>query len=162
MIVSSLVQAGRNGLELFAHNDVGATLSRAVAMAGPSCANVSSMFVRAPENDVNFGADTTLNNAEVERHFSEAYERTHKAPLFDHDNYYRGNLRRNFRPTTYVQPVLDFPCVIVRTRRPLDQETSFGLFVFKPDHCTVEDIEVYTIGIACVAVQNAYRQLRKG
>jgi len=59
-------------------------------------ANVFSMFVRAPENDLNYGADVTLAVQKVEDRFSEAYSRAFDVPLLDHSSYYRGALMKEF------------------------------------------------------------------
>ncbi len=58
LIAATVVQTRRDALQ--ALNNIGAKLGQAVVAAGPACANVSSRFVRAPENDLSFGADTTL------------------------------------------------------------------------------------------------------
>jgi hypothetical protein len=60
LIVATLVQIGRDALDWAAAYNIGAKLSQAVVAASPSCANVSSMFVRAPENELNFGGTRLL------------------------------------------------------------------------------------------------------
>jgi hypothetical protein len=76
--------------------------------AGPSCANVSGMFVRAPENELNHGADMTLGTPAMENRFSVAYARAFEVPLLDH-NFYRNLLLKNFRPYSYAQLATEFP-----------------------------------------------------
>ena len=105
------------------------------------------MFVRAPENELNHGADLTLGFPEIEDRFSEAYTRAFKVPLLDH-SFYRNLLQRNFRPISYAQLTAEYPCIVVRIHLELDARTSVGLLELKPDHCLVKDIHVYTLGIA--------------
>jgi hypothetical protein len=135
-------------------NNIGAKLSKAVVEAGPSCANVSSMFVRAPENDLNYGADETLGSAEREDRFSEAYARVFKVPLLHH-SFSQNGLQKNFHRYSYAQLAAEFPCIVVRSPRQLDANTSFGLLELKPDHCAVRDIQIYTVGIACEKIARA-------
>ena len=99
--------------------DIGARLSKAVVAAGPSRANVFSRFVRAPENDLNYGA------------------RAFDVPLLDHSSYDRGALMKNFHPYSYRQLVSDYPCVVVRTPQAVEAKTSLGLLELNPDHCVV-------------------------
>lgn len=117
--------------------DIGARLSKAVVAAGPSRANVFSRFVRAPENDLNDGADVTLAVQEMEDRFSEAYSRAFDVPLLDHSSYDRGALMENFHPYSYRQLVSDYPCVVVRTPQAVEAKTSLGLLELNPDHCVV-------------------------
>ena len=144
--------------EWLALDEMGAKLSRAVETAGPACANVSSMFVRAPENDKNHGFDMTVElwgDEALKQRFSTAYERGFSVPLLDH-NPDTHVVKRNFRPTTYAKLAADFPCIIVRTKAVLDQETDNGLLALSPERCEVEDIHLYTVGIACTKVRDAY------
>jgi len=133
-------------------NNIGAKLSRAVVQAGPSCANVSGMFVRAPENELNLGADMTLETDEMVTRFSEGYVRTFDVPLLDH-SFYRHSLLKNFHPYSYAQLAAEYPCLVVRTLSELDPITSSGLLELKPDHCSFEGIQIYTIGIPCEAIR---------
>jgi hypothetical protein len=135
-------------------NNTGAKLSKAVIEAGPSCANVSGMFVRAPENEMAHGADMTLGTQQVVDQFSDAYARAFKAPLLDHD-FYRRLLTRNFRDYSYAQLAAEYPCIVVRTSQELDAKTSAGLLELNPEHCLVEGIQVYTVGIACEKIRLA-------
>src|SRR5258707_534667 len=66
LFATTLVEVRREAVAWIAANKVGARLSKAVVAAGPACANVSRMFVRAPENDLNFGGDTTFNTQQIE------------------------------------------------------------------------------------------------
>lgn len=154
-----LVQIRRDALAQIAANNIGAKLSQAVVAAGPSCANVSTMFVRAPENELNFGADTTLGNPEMKQRYSEAYQRAFKVPLLDHSSYYDGQLQKNLLPYSYPQLVAEYPCIVVRTYLPLDAATSLGLLELNPDYCVIEGINVYTVGIACEKIRNVYAKL---
>jgi hypothetical protein len=160
LIVATLVQIRRDALERIALNNIGAKLGQAVVVAGPSCANVSSMFVRAPENELNFGADTTFGNQKMKEQFSEAYQRAFKVPLLDHSSYYDGQLQKNFLPFSYPQLAVEYPCIVVRTYQPLDAVTSLGLLELDPDHCLVEGINVYTVGIACEKIRSTYAKLK--
>ena len=67
----------RNG-RMDGRNQVGARLSKAMVAAGPTCANVSRMFVQAPENHLNFGGDFTFATPPIEDRFSDAYQRLTK------------------------------------------------------------------------------------
>jgi hypothetical protein len=156
LISTSLQDIRSQALEWIALNNIGADLSKAVVAAGPSCANVSSMFVRAPENELNHGADMTLGVQEMEDRFSEAYVRAFEVPLLDH-NFYRNLLLKNFHPYSYKQLAAEYPCFVVRTALELNEKTSNGLLDLNPDHCLVERIQVYTVGIACEKVRRAMR-----
>src|SRR5712671_4886364 len=50
LISTSLLEIRSEALRWIAFNNTGAKLSKAVMTAGPSCANVSGMFVRAPDS----------------------------------------------------------------------------------------------------------------
>jgi hypothetical protein len=153
LIATTLLETRSEALRWVAFNNTGAKLSKAVMAAGPSCANVSGMFVRAPENELNFGAEFTLA-PQVLADFSDAYGRAFKVPLFDH-SYYHHLLTRNFRPYSYAQLVAEYPCIVVRTARELDATTSIGLLELHPEHCLVDGIQVYTVGIACEKIRSA-------
>jgi hypothetical protein len=155
LVSTTLFQIRSEALKWIALNDIGAKLSNAVIEAGPACANVSGMFVRAPENELNHGADMTLGTRQMEDRFSEAYERAFKAPLLDH-NFYRNLLLKNFHPYSYAQLAAEYPCIVVRTFLKLNAKTSNGLLDLKPDHCSVAGIHVYTVGIACEKIRNNY------
>lgn len=154
LISTALLQISRDARQWVALNDTGAKLSKAVMAAGPSCANVSAMFVRAPENELNHGADMAFGVPEMVGRFSEAYRRAFKVPLLDH-NFYRNLLTRDFQPYSYARLAADYPCIVVRTSKELNARTSAGLLERNPDHCVVEGIQVYTLGIACEAVRRA-------
>jgi hypothetical protein len=156
LIVATLIQTRRATLGEIAANNIGAKLGQAVVAAGPSCANVSSRFVRAPENALNFGADTTLGNQKMTEQFSEAYQRAFKVPLLDHDSYYNGQLLKNFLPYTYPQLAAEYPCIVVRVPAELNATTSLGLLELGPDRCEVDGIQVYTVGIACEKIRSTY------
>ena len=155
MVATTLIDARREAVEWIVSNRVGARLSKAIVSAGPACANVSRMFVRAPENLPSFGADNTLATRQMEDRFSDAYQRIHKTPLLDH-NFYRNVLLKNFHTTSYPKLAAEYPCIVVRARSEFDARTSIGLFELKPDHCTVAGIHVYTVGIACEKIQSSY------
>jgi hypothetical protein len=112
--------------------------------------------VRAPENELNHGADMTLGVQEMEDRFSEAYVRAFDVPLLDH-NFYRNLLLKNFHPYSYKQLAAEYPCLVVRTALELNEKTSNGLLELNPDHCVVERIQVYTVGIACEKIRRAMR-----
>jgi hypothetical protein len=115
---------------------------------------VSGMFVRAPENELNHGADMTLGTPQMEDRFSQAYVRAFDVPLLDH-SFYRHLLQKNFHPTSYAQLATEYPCIVVRTFLPLDAKSSIGLLELNPEHCLVEGIQVYTVGIACEKIRGA-------
>jgi hypothetical protein len=119
--------------------------------AGPSCANVSGMFVRAPENELNFGAEFTLGTQQIENEFSEAYVRAFKVPVFDH-SFYHNLLTKNFLPFSYARLVTEYPCIVAAE---LTAQTSSGFLELHPDHCSVDGIQVYTFGIACEKIARA-------
>lgn len=158
VIATTLVQIRSEAADWIAANKIGARLSRAAVAAGPACANVSAMFVRAPENQLNHGADMTLATRAMEDRFSEAYARAFQVPLLDH-NFYRHLLLRNFHPYSYAELAAEYPCIIARISHELDATTSSGLLDLKPEHCQIEDIHVYTVGIACGKVRESYANL---
>jgi hypothetical protein len=155
MIASTLIQARNDAVKWIGLNRIGARLSRAVTAAAPACANVSGMFVRAPENQLNHGGDMTLATPKMENRFSDAYARVFDVPLLDH-SFYRNGLFRNFHEYSYEKLAAEYPCIVVRTFLPLNEKTSAGLLELKPEHCTVESINVYTRGIACAKIQQGY------
>jgi hypothetical protein len=150
----------RDAFEWVALDNVGAKLSKAVIEAGPACANVSGMFVRAPENDPNYGYAMTMSawgNQIMKDRFSDAYASAFDVPLLDHD-FYTHLLTKTFRPYTYAKLAMEFPCVIVRTQMELNDENSAGLRELNPDHCVIEGIHLYTVGIDCTKVQRVYSE----
>jgi hypothetical protein len=84
MISTTVFEIRREAVDWTAANSVGARLSRAVGEAGPSCANVSAMYTRAPENELNHGAEMAFGIPELKNRFSEAYARVFEAPLLNH------------------------------------------------------------------------------
>jgi hypothetical protein len=154
LISTSLLEIRSEALKWIAFDNTGARLSKAVMTAAPSCANVSGMFVGAPENELNHGADMTLGTPQMEDRFSEAYVHAFKVPLLDH-NFYRNLLLKNFHPYNYAQLAAEYPCIVVRTSRELNAKTSNGLLELKPDHCSVEGIQIYTVGLACEKIRRA-------
>jgi hypothetical protein len=158
LISTTLFEVRRDAMHWVALDDVGARLSTAVVEAGPACANVSSMFVRAPENDLNHGYDMTMagwGDQAMKDRFSAAYTHSFKDPLLDH-NIYPYLLTKNFRPFTYASLAAEYPCIIVRTFFELNDENSAGLGELHPHHCVIEGIHVYALGIACAKIQRAY------
>ncbi|MET4072689.1 hypothetical protein ABID58_007518 [Bradyrhizobium sp. S3.2.6] len=154
----TLIDARTVALQTSRANAIGARLSDAVVAAGPACANVSGMFVRAPENDMNHGWDMTLQrwgDQAMRERFSAAYERAFTVALLDHNTYTRV-LKRNFRTTSYAKLAADYPCIIVRAPWELNEETSIGLLALNPDHCVIEGVHVYTIGLACAKVRESF------
>lgn len=86
--------------------------------------------------------------------FSAAYGRAFKVPLLDH-SFYRHLLLRDFHPYSYARLAAEYPCIVVRTSEELNANTSDGLLELNPDHCVVEGIQVYTVGIACEKIRRA-------
>jgi hypothetical protein len=154
LISMSLFQIRSDALKWVALNETGARLSRAVVVAGPSCANVSGISMQAPENELNFGGDATLGTPEMQDRFSEAYERAFKVPLLDY-NFYRDLLSRNFHSYSFNQLAAEYPCIVVRSKAELNATTSNWLLELNPDHCVVEGIQVYTVGIPCETIRRA-------
>jgi hypothetical protein len=158
LISTTLYDIRRDALENAAMDRLGARLSDAVVKAGPACANVSSMFVRAPENELNHGSDMTMaawGDQKMKDRLSDSYSHAFEIPLLDH-NVYSPYLAKNFRPYTYKKLAVEYPCMVVRTAKLLDVENSHGLLELGPQHCVVEGVQVYTLGIACEKIGNAY------
>ena len=161
LVTITLTEARRAAIEQVALDNVGARLSKAVVEAGPTCANVSGMFIRAPENPLNFGWDTTMapwGNQVMKDRFSESYAKSFDVSLLDQNTSTR-SLTKNFRPTTYKKLATEYPCIIVRTHVEAADSNTVGLFELKPDHCVIEGIHVYAVGIACAKVQRAFAGL---
>jgi hypothetical protein len=160
-ISTMLMWVRQETLEWMALDDIGAKLSKAVIAAGPSCANVSSMFVRAPENDLNHGFGMTVEpwgDRSTKDRFSDAYARAFTAPLLAYD-VYSHLLHKNFRPTTYAKLAAEYPCIVVRTFVELNASTANGLLELNPDHCGVGEIHIYTVGIACEKIRRAFQDI---
>ena len=158
MVAQTLTSVWRETSAWIVRDEIGARLSRAVGTAGPACANVSTMYVRAPENNENHGFDMTVEfwgDQAIKERFAKSYEHGFSAPLLD-QNIYTHVLKRNFRPITYAQLAADSPCLVVRSKVAFDEETGNGLLALNPEHCEIEDIHVYTAGIACAKIRNAY------
>lgn len=158
LISTTLSEVRRNASETFLLDKVGARLSMAVVEAGPACANVSGVFVRAPENQLNHGSDMTVavwGDQKMKDRLSDAYTHAFAAPLLDH-NVYNAYITKNFRPYTYEKLAQEYPCIVVRTAKPLDVKSSHGLLDMDPDHCVVEGVQVYTLGIPCDKISAAY------
>jgi hypothetical protein len=64
-------------------------------------------------------------------------------------------LSRIFHPYGYAQLAAEYPCIVVRAFLELNAKTSNGLLELKPEHCSVEGIQVYTVGIACEIIRRA-------
>ncbi|MCP3444071.1 hypothetical protein [Bradyrhizobium sp. CCGUVB14] len=154
----TLIDARAIALQASASNAIGARLSKAVVAAGPVCANVSGMFVGAPENDMNHGWDMTLQlwgDQAMRERFSVAYEHAFAVALLDH-NTYTHVLKTNFRATSYARLAADYPCIVVRSPWELNEDNSIGLLALHPDHCVIEGIHVYTVGFACAKVRESF------
>ncbi len=162
MSATTLIEARAAALFESHANAIGARLSKAAVAAGPACANVSGMFVRAPENDMNHGWDMTVQlwgDQAMRERFSSAYASAFTVPLLDHN----GNthvLKSNFRPTSYAKLGADYPCIVVRSAVALDADSSMGLLALNPDHCVIEGIHVYTVGLACMKVRSSFLEQR--
>jgi hypothetical protein len=158
LISDTLLETRREAIASVALDKVGARLSKAVVEAGPTCANVSSLNIRAPENELTFGWEQTMSawgDQPMKDRFSASYARTFETPLLD-QSIYTHVLFKNFQPYTYAKLALEYPCVIVRTAKQLDAKSSGGLLEMKPDHCVMEGAHVYTLGIACERIRTAY------
>lgn len=155
MVAATLIDVWQQTSQWIATNRDGARLSQAIVAAGPTCANVSRLFVGAPDNYLNFGGDFTFSTKEIKDRFSEAYQRLNRAPLLDH-SFYRNELSRNFKTTDYATLAREYPCIVVRSRDEFNATTSIGLLDLNPDHCKVANINVYTVGIACAKIQSSF------
>ncbi len=154
VVSTSLFQIGKDALIWAALDDRGAKLSKAVTAGGPACANVSGMYIQAPDDELNFAGETTLGTAEMQNRFAEAYARLFKAPLLDYD-FHRDLLSRNFYRYSFRQLAAEYPCIVVRSAAELSSQTSRWLNELHPEHCLVEGVHVYTVGIACEKIRRA-------
>jgi hypothetical protein len=154
LIVTTLLTAHREATAEAAKDERGAKLSQTITRAAPACANVSGMYLRAPENLMGLGADTAFGLKEIEDRFSEAYARTHKLPLFDH-KIGRDLLYKDFHLYSYAKLTEDYPCIVLRSDRQLASGSPEDLAKLNPDHCVVEGVQVYTVGIACEKIRQA-------
>jgi hypothetical protein len=118
MVSTTLLEIRHEAVEWTARNTFGAKLSEAVGEAGPSCASVSAMFVRAPENELNQGGEIAFGLPEIEDRFADAYARVFKAPLLNHQA--TNVLYKNFLPYSYAKLAAEYPCIVVRTHWRLD------------------------------------------
>jgi hypothetical protein len=158
MVSQTLTDVWRETVRWRALQEAGARLSRAVDAAGPACANVSTMYVRAPENNKNHGFDMTVEfwgDQAIRERFARAYEHAFSVPLLD-QNIYTHVLKRNFRPIAYAQLAASSPCLIVRSNVTFDEASGNGLLALGPEHCEIEGVHVYTVGIACAKIRSAY------
>ncbi len=158
LVSTTLSDARRDAAESFALDQAAARLSRAVVEAGPACANVASMNVRAPENQMSFGWETTMSawgDQPMKDRFSASYARAFETPLLDQSDY-SPVLTRNFRPHSYAKLAAEYPCIVVRTQRELNGGNSSGLLELNPDHCVIGHTHVYAVGIACAKIQRTF------
>jgi hypothetical protein len=154
LIATTLLAAHREAIAETAKDERGAKLSQTIIKDVPACANVSGMYLRAPENLMGLGADTAFGLKEIEDRFSEAYARTHKLPLFDH-KIGRDLLYKNFHLYSYARLAEDYPCIVLRSDRQLAPGSPEDLAKRNPDHCLVGGVHVYTVGIACEEIRKA-------
>jgi hypothetical protein len=110
--------------------------------------------MQAPDDELYFAGEMTLAIAEMQDRFSEAYARQFKAPLLNY-NTYGDALSRNFHPYSFRQLAVEYPCIVVRSAAELDPKTSVWLTELHPDHCVVEGVQVYAVGIACEKIRRA-------
>ena len=156
LIPTTLSDVRREAIEQAALNAVGAKLSKAVVEAGPSCANVSRMYVRAPENEFAHGGDMAFGLEELKDRFGQAYVRLFRVPVLD-QRVGVNLLEKNFKPYSYRELAADYPCIVVRSIEPLDGPED--LLAMNPDHCAVAGVLVYTVGIACTKIRDAFQSL---
>jgi hypothetical protein len=149
------VTARHQAIAESAKDERGAELSQTIIKAAPSCANVSGMYLHAPENLMGLGAYTAFGLKEIEDRFSEAYVRTHKLPLLDHNIYRNNLLYKNFHLYSYAKLAKDYPCIVLRSDRELAPGSPEDLAKLNPDHCVVEGVYVYTVGIDCEKIRQA-------
>jgi hypothetical protein len=159
LVLTTLNEVRRDASETARLDRAGARLSKAVIETGPTCANVSSMFVHAPENELNHGADMTIaawGDQEMKDRLADSYTHAFAVPLLDH-NFQA--LSKNFQPYTYEKLALEHPCIVVRTAKSLDLTNSHGLLDLNPEHCIVAGVQVYSLGIPCAKIGNAYASI---
>jgi hypothetical protein len=165
LVVGTLREARRQAIEWIHLDDIGARLSRAVETAGPACANVAGPFLRAPEDDESHGYDMTMSawgDQAMKDRFSSSYVLAFgSTPLLDYNPTYRV-LSRNFRPYSFARLAAEYPCIVVRANVELDRDNSLGLLDMNPDHCVIEDIQIYTVGLSCAKIQRAFSSTNDG
>ena len=154
LIVTTLFAVRRQAIAEIVKDDSGAKLSQIIIKAAPACANVSGMYLRAPENLMGLGADTAFGLKEIEDRFSDAYVRTHKVAFLDH-KIGRDLLYKNFHPYSYAALAKDYPCIVLRSDRQLAPGSPVDLAGLNPDHCMVGGVHLYTVGIACEKIRKA-------
>jgi hypothetical protein len=154
LIATTLLAAHRQAIAEIARDERGARLSQTIIETAPACANVSGMYVRAPENLMGLGADTALGLKEIEDRFSDAYLRTHKLPMLDH-KIGRDLLYKNFHLYSYAALTREYPCIVLRSYQQLEPGSPAELAKLNPDHCMVEGVHLYTVGIACEKIRQA-------
>jgi hypothetical protein len=66
-------------------------------------------------------------------------------------------LYKNFLPYSYTKLAAEYPCIVVRTYWILDAQSSKELFELNPEHCLVDSIQIYTVGIACTKIVQAFQ-----
>jgi hypothetical protein len=108
--------------------------------AAPSCANVSNMFVRAPENELNRGGEMAFGTQDIKDRLSDAYARVFKTSLLNHQA--SNVLYKNFLPYSYAKLATEYPCIVVRSYWRLDGQSSKELFDLNPEHCSVDNVEI--------------------
>jgi hypothetical protein len=156
LVSTTLRDVRREASEQAALDAVGAKLSKAVVKAGPSCANVSRMYVRAPENEFAHGGDMAFGTEALKDQFGQVYVRLFGAPVLD-QRVEINLLEKNFKPYSYPELAAEYPCIVVRSIEPLNGPADF--LAMNPDHCAVAGIEVYTTGIACTTIRDAFQSL---
>ena len=87
--------------------------------------------------------------------FSAAYASDFTVPLLDH-NIYTHVLKNDFRAYSYAKLATDYPCIVVRSAVALETENAIGLLALNPDHCEIEGVHVYTVGLACAKVRGSF------
>jgi hypothetical protein len=165
LVVGTLREIRQQAIEWMHLDDIGARLSRAVETAGPACANVAGPFLRAPEDDESHGYDMTMSawgDQAMKDRFSSSYVLAFgSTPLLDYNPAYR-SLSRNFRPYSFARLAGEYPCIVVRANVELDRDNSLGLLDMNPDHCVIEDIQIYTVGLSCARIQRAFSSTNDG
>jgi hypothetical protein len=154
LIATTLWDVRLEAIAEIAKDESGAKLSETIIKTAPACANVSGMYLRAPENVMGLGADTAFGLKEIEDRFSDAYARSHTVPMLDH-KIGRDLLYKNFHLYSYAALAKDYPCIVLRSDRPLAPGSPADLASLNPDHCMVGAVHLYTVGIACEKIRQA-------
>jgi hypothetical protein len=155
----SLLAIHRDARELEAENIEGAAISQSIAERASSCANVTGIFLKDPDDAVSFGVENALATAKELNAFVEAYKYVFRAPMFEH-GYYLPGLHIYFQPYSYAKLAGEYPCIVVRHFLALTPEQDPELFDLHPEICKMGQQYIYAVGISCAAVTGSAPVIR--